>query len=62
MTLLKKTKDKKVNIDFNKEFIKLFNQKLKEQDIDFLDKSLKDLSIGGEEIWSREAKRLSGRF
>ena len=43
MTLLKKTKDKKVNIDFNKEFIKLFNQKLKEQDIDFLDKSLKDL-------------------
>jgi len=43
MTLLKKTKDKKVNIDFNKEFIKLFNQKLKERDIDFLDKSLKDL-------------------
>ena len=43
MTLLKKTKDKRVNIDFNKEFIKLFNQKLKEEDIAFLDKSLKEL-------------------
>ena len=43
MVILKKIKDKKVNIEFNKEFIKVINEKIKEQDINFLDKSLKEL-------------------
>ena len=43
MVLVKKIKDKKVNIEFNKEFIKVFNEKIKKQDISFLDQSLKDL-------------------
>ena len=43
MVILKKIKDKKVNIEFNKEFIKVFNEKIKKQDISFLDQSLKDL-------------------
>ena len=43
MAIVKKIKDKKVNIEFNKEFIKVFNEKIKKQDISFLDQSLKDL-------------------
>ena len=43
MVLLKKIKDRKVNIEFNKEFIKVFNDKIKSHDTDFLDKSLKEL-------------------
>ena len=43
MVLLKKIKDKKVNIEFNKEFIKVINEKIKSQDITFLDKSLREL-------------------
>ena len=43
MVLLKKIKDKKVNIEFNKEFIKVINEKIKSQDTLFLDKSLKEL-------------------
>jgi len=43
MVILKKIKDKKVNIEFNKEFIKVFNEKIKSQNIGFLDKSLKEL-------------------
>ena len=43
MTLVKKIKDKKVNIEFNKEFIKVVNEKIKSQDTDFLAKSLKEL-------------------
>ena len=41
MVLVKKIKDKKVNIEFNKEFIKVINEKIKNKDTDFLDKSLK---------------------
>jgi len=43
MALVKKIKDKKVNIEFNKEFIKVINEKIKNQDTDFLAKSLKEL-------------------
>jgi magnesium transporter len=43
MVLVKKIKDRKVNIDFNKEFIKVINEKIKNQDTDFLAKSLKEL-------------------
>ena len=43
MVLVKKIKDRKVNIEFNKEFIKVINEKIKSKDTDFLDKSLKEL-------------------
>ena len=43
MVLVKKIKDRKVNIEFNKEFIKVINDKIKNQDTDFLDRSLKEL-------------------
>ena len=43
MALVKKIKDRKVNIEFNKEFIKVINEKIKNQDTDFLAKSLKEL-------------------
>jgi len=43
MTLVKKIKDRKVNIEFNKEFIKVINEKIKNQDTDFLANSLKEL-------------------
>ena len=43
MPLVKKIKDRKVNIEFNKEFIKVINEKIRNQDTDFLAKSLKEL-------------------
>ena len=43
MPLVKKIKDRKVNIEFNKEFIKVINEKIKNQDTDFLAKTLKEL-------------------
>jgi magnesium transporter len=43
MSLVKKIKDRKVNIEFNKEFIKVINEKIKNQDTDFLANSLKEL-------------------
>ena len=43
MALVKKIKDRKVNIEFNKEFIKVINEKIRNQDTDFLAKSLKEL-------------------
>jgi magnesium transporter len=43
MALVKKIKDRKVNIEFNKEFIKVINEKIRDQDTDFLAKSLKEL-------------------
>ncbi len=43
MALVKKIKDRKVNIEFNKEFIKVINEKIKNQDTDFLANSLKEL-------------------
>ena len=43
MSLVKKIKDRKVNIEFNKEFIKVINEKIKKQDTHFLANSLKEL-------------------
>ena len=43
MVLVKNLKEKKVNIDFNKEYIKVVNEKIKNRDIGFIDRSLKEL-------------------
>ena len=43
MVLAKKIKDKKVNIEFNKEFIKIIEEKIKLSDSLFIDNSLKEL-------------------
>ena len=43
MVLVKKIKEKKVNIEFNKEFIKVVESKIQDNDIDFIDKSFKEL-------------------
>ncbi len=43
MTLLKSTGDKKVNLDFNKEFINTFSEKILSRDIQFINQTLKDL-------------------
>ena len=43
MALLKSTGNKKVNLDFNKEFINTFSDKVENSDIDFINQTLKDL-------------------
>ena len=43
MTLAKDITDKKVNFEFNKEFINLFSKKIKDNDTDFLNRTLKEL-------------------
>ena len=43
MSLPNKTTDKKVNFEFNKEFIYLFSKKINENDTNFLNKNLKEL-------------------
>ena len=43
MTLTNDITDKKVNFEFNKEFINLFSKKIKDNDTDFLNKTLKEL-------------------
>ena len=43
MTLVKSTGDKKVNLDFNKEFINTFSEKILVGDIKFIDQTLKNL-------------------
>ncbi len=43
MTLLKSTGEKKVNLDFNKEFINTFSEKIQNGDIKFINQTLKDL-------------------
>ena len=43
MTLVKSTGDKKVNLDFNKEFINTFSEKIQSSDIGFINQTLKDL-------------------
>ena len=39
MTLVKKIKDKKVNFEFNKEFIKVVTDKIAKDDVDFITNS-----------------------
>ena len=43
MALLKSTGNKKVNLDFNKEFINTFSEKIKNGNIEFINQTLKDL-------------------
>jgi len=43
MSLTKEISDKKVNFEFNKEFINVFNKKIKDNDTEFLNKTLKEL-------------------
>ena len=43
MVLAKKIEDKKVNIEFNKEFIKIIEEKIKLSESQFIDNSLKEL-------------------
>ena len=43
MTLVKSTGNKKVNLDFNKEFINTFSQKIQSNDIQFVNQTPKDL-------------------
>ncbi|RPH01243.1 MAG: magnesium transporter [Candidatus Pelagibacter sp. TMED153] len=43
MTLVKSTGNKKVNLDFNKEFINTFSEKIQSSDITFINQTLKDL-------------------
>ena len=43
MTLVKSTGNKKVNLDFNKEFINTFSDKIQSSDIKFINQTLKDL-------------------
>jgi len=39
MSLTKKISDKKVNFEFNKEFINVFSKKIKDNDTEFLNKT-----------------------
>ena len=43
MNLTPRTKDKKVNLEFNKEFINIFSKKISDNDTEFLNKTLKEL-------------------
>ena len=43
MSLTKEITDKKVNFEFNKEFINLFTKKIKDNDTNFLNRTLKEL-------------------
>ena len=43
MALLKSTGNKKVNLDFNKEFINTFSEKIEDGNIEFINQTLKDL-------------------
>ena len=43
MSLTKEITDKKVNFEFNKEFINLFTKKIKDSDTNFLNRTLKEL-------------------
>ena len=43
MNLVKTVGSKKVNLEFNKDFINLFSDKIKSTDIAFINQTLKDL-------------------
>ena len=43
MTLVKSTGNKKVNLDFNKEFINTFSEKIQSSDIQFINQTLNNL-------------------
>ena len=41
MTLLKSTETKKVNLDFNKEFINTFTQNIESRNVEFINQTFK---------------------
>ena len=43
MTLVKKIKDKKVNFEFNKEYIKVVNEKIQKNDAEFITNSFGEM-------------------
>ncbi len=43
MTLVKKIKDKKVNFEFNKEYIKVVNEKIQNNDAEFISNSFREM-------------------
>ena len=43
MTLIKSAGNKKVNFDFNKEFINTFSEKIQLNDVQFVNQTLQDL-------------------
>ena len=43
MTLIKKIKDKKVNFEFNKEYIKVVTEKISSNDASFISNSFKEM-------------------
>ena len=43
MTLIKKIKDKKVNFEFNKEYIRLVNEKIQNNDALFITNAFKEI-------------------
>ena len=43
MTLVKKIKDKKVNFEFNKEYIRVVNEKIEDNDAQFITNSFKEM-------------------
>ncbi len=43
MSLVKSIGQQKVNLDFNKDFIKLFSEKIKSKDVGFINQTLADL-------------------
>ena len=43
MSLVKKIKDKKVNFEFNKEYIKVVNEKILNNDVNFITNSFKEM-------------------
>ena len=43
MSLVKSIGNKKVNFDFNKDFISIFSDKIKASDLKFINQTLKDL-------------------
>tara|TARA_E500000331_G_scaffold131119_1_gene128332 strand:+ start:362 stop:553 length:192 start_codon:yes stop_codon:yes gene_type:complete len=43
MTLVKKIKDKKVNFEFNKEYIKVVRDKIVKNDASFINNSFKEM-------------------
>ena len=43
MTLIKKIKDKKVNFEFNKEYIKVVTDKISSNDTSFITNSFKEM-------------------
>ena len=43
MTLIKKIKDKKVNFEFNKEYIRVVNEKIQNNDAEFITNSFKEM-------------------